>query len=131
MWMLAIIASALHRAWAEAISGGLGKGIRYASQITYNAYPVPKLTKENKADLTRTAENIILAREVHFPKTIADLYKPASDTHEGMPENLRAAHAENDRILEEIYIGRPFKNDTERLEKLFEMYAQMTKGKAA
>ena len=46
-------------------------------------------------------------------------------------DSLRAAHAENDRILEEIYIGRPFKNDTERLEKLFEMYAEMTKGKAA
>ena len=43
-----------------------------------------------------------------------------------MPENLRIAHEENDRILEEIYIGRRFKNDTERLEKLFEMYTEMT-----
>ena len=28
--------------------------------------------------------------------------------------------------LERIYIGRRFKNDTERLEKLFELYTQMT-----
>jgi hypothetical protein len=82
---------------------------------------VPKLTTKNKADLTRAAENILLAREAHFPATIADLYKP-----DAMPENLRAAHEENDRILEEIYIGRKFKNDTERLEKLFEMYTEMT-----
>jgi len=43
-----------------------------------------------------------------------------------MPENLRAAHDRNDETLERIYIGRRFKNDTERLEKLFELYTQMT-----
>ena len=32
----------------------------------------------------------------------------------------------NDEVLERIYIGRRFKNDTERLEKLFEMYTKMT-----
>ena len=53
--------------------------------------------------------------------TIADLYDPKT-----MPENLRAAHERNDETLERIYIGRRFKNDTERLEKLFEMFARMT-----
>jgi hypothetical protein len=43
-----------------------------------------------------------------------------------MPENLRAAHDRNDETLERIYIGRRFKNDTERLEKLFELYTKMT-----
>ena len=43
-----------------------------------------------------------------------------------MPANLRAAHDKNDETLERIYLGRRFKNDTERLEKLFEMYTQMT-----
>lgn len=39
-----------------------------------------------------------------------------------MPESLHAAHAANDETLERIYIGRKFRNDTERLEKLFELY---------
>jgi hypothetical protein len=43
-----------------------------------------------------------------------------------MPADLRAAHERNDETLERIYIGRRFKNDTERLEKLFEMYTEMT-----
>jgi hypothetical protein len=43
-----------------------------------------------------------------------------------MPEDLRAAHEANDEVLERIYIGRRFRNDTERLEKLFEMYTKMT-----
>ena len=125
-YCLSIIVSKLHLVWIATVCGKLKTDYRYSNALGWNTFPVPKLTAEHKADLTRTAENILLAREAHFPATIADLYKP-----DAMPENLRAAHAENDRILEEIYIGRPFKNDTERLEKLFEMYAEMTKGKAA
>ncbi len=63
----------------------------------------------------------MLAKKAHFPATIADLYVP-----ESMPENLRHAHDRNDEVLERIYIGRYFKNDTERLEKLFELYTKMT-----
>ena len=44
---------------------------------------------------------------------------------------VREAHERNDDIIERIYIGRRFKNDTERLEKLFELYTQMTAGKIA
>lgn len=87
----------------------------------WNTFPIPKLTDQNKIDLTRCAENILLAREGHFPKTIADLYDP-----ENMPDDLRRAHDENDEVLERIYIGRRFKNDTERLEKLFDLYTKMT-----
>ena len=43
-----------------------------------------------------------------------------------MPQNLREAHDRNDEVLERIYIGRRFKNDTDRLEKLFELYTKMT-----
>lgn len=95
--------------------------MRYSSEITYNAFPIPQLTEKNKHDLIRCAEDVLLAREVHFPATIAELYDP-----EKMPDNLRAAHERNDEVLERIYIGRRFKNDTERLEKLFELYTEMT-----
>lgn len=111
----------MHRVWAEAISGRLGNGTRYGNTVVYNTFPVPKLTEKNREDLTRCAEDILLAREAHFPATIADLYNP-----ETMPENLRAAHDRNDETLERIYIGRRFKNDTERLEKLFDMYTKLT-----
>ena len=58
---------------------------------------------------------------MHFPATIADLYDPKK-----MPADLRAAHDRNDEVLERIYIGRRFRNDTERLEKLFQLHARMT-----
>ena len=44
-----------------------------------------------------------------------------------MPADLHAAHDRNDEVLERIYIGRRFRNETERLEKLFELYTKMTK----
>jgi hypothetical protein len=98
----------------------------YSNTLGWNTFPVPTLTDKNKADLTQSAEQILLAREHHFPATIADLYAP-----DAMPDDLRAAHERNDEVLERIYIGRRFKNDTERLEKLFELYTKMTKSKGA
>ena len=120
-----IIVSTLHRIWAETIAGRLGNGTRYGNTIVYNTFPIPPLTEKNKADLTRCAEDILLAREAHFPATIADLYE-VKDGESKMPADLREAHERNDEVLERIYIGRRFKNDTERLEKLFDLYTKMT-----
>ena len=43
--------------------------------------------------------------------------------------NLRATHDRNDEVLGRIYIGWCFRNDTERLEKLFELYTKMTESR--
>jgi len=121
LWNMALIASRLHLVWIATICGKIKTDYRYSNTLGWNTFPVPLLTEQNKADLTRCAEEILLAREAHFPATIADLYDP-----ETMPENLRHAHERNDEVLERIYIGRRFRNDTERLEKLFELYTKMT-----
>lgn len=120
LWNMAIIASKMHLVWIATVCGKLKTDFRYSNTLGWNTFPVPPLTEKNKADLTRCAEDILLAREAHFPATIADLYDP-----DNMPENLRHAHERNDEVLERIYIGRRFKNDTERLEKLFDLYTKM------
>jgi hypothetical protein len=125
LWNMVLIASRLHWVWIGTVCVRLRTDFSYGSTIGWNTFPVPFLTEQNKADLTRCAENILLAREAHFPATIADLYEL-----DNMPENLRHAHEQNDEVLERIYIGRRFRNDTERLEKLFEMYTKMTAAQA-
>lgn len=120
LWNMALIASRLHWVWIGTVCVRMRTDFSYSNTLGWNTFPVPLLTGQNKADLTRCAENILLAREAHFPATIANLYDP--DT---MPENLRQAHEHNDEVLERIYIGRRFKNDTERLEKLFDLYTKM------
>jgi very-short-patch-repair endonuclease len=126
LWNMALIASRIHLVWIATVCGKLETRYRYSNTLGWNTFPVPTLTDRNKADLTRCAEDILLAREAHFPTAIADLYAP-----EKMPTNLREAHDRNDEILERIYIGRRFKNDTERLEKLFELYTKMTSQEAS
>lgn len=121
LWNLALIASRLHLIWIATVCGKLETRYRYSNTLGWNTFPVPTLTDQNKADLTVCAQEILLARESHFPATIADLYDP-----EKMPEDLRRAHEKSDEVLERIYIGRKFKNDTERLEKLFDLYTKMT-----
>ena len=120
-WLLSLVASRLHLCWVAAVCGKLKTDYRYSNTLGWNTFPVPILTEKNKDDLTRCAEDILLAREHHFPATIADLYAP-----DAMPEDLRQAHERNDEVLERIYIGRRFKNDTERLERLFDLYTKMT-----
>ncbi|MBM97046.1 MAG: lactate dehydrogenase [Oceanospirillaceae bacterium] len=126
LWNMALIASRIHLVWIGTVCGKMKTDFRYSNTLGWNTFPVPRLTEKNKADLTRCAEDILLAREAHFPATIADLYKP-----DAMPQDLREAHERNDEVLERIYIGRRFRNDTERLEKLFELYTKITAETAA
>lgn len=121
LWTLAIICSRLNLTWVATVCARMRTDFSYTNTLGWNTFPVPTLSEQNKTDLTRCAENILLTREAHFPATIADLYDP-----DKMPANLREAHEQNDETLERIYIGRRFKNDTERLEKLFELYTEMT-----
>lgn len=121
LWNMALIASRLHWVWIGTVCVRLEMRFSYSNTLGWNTFPVPTLTEQNKAGLTTAAEEILLAREAHYPATIADLYDPKK-----MPDNLREAHERNDELLERIYIGRRFRNDTERLEKLFEMYTKMT-----
>jgi hypothetical protein len=118
---MALIASRLHWVWIATVCVRLEMRFSYSNTLGWNTFPLPGLTDKNKDDLTRCAEDILLAREHYFPATIADLYDAGE-----MPDDLRAAHERNDEVLERIYIGRRFKNDTERLEKLFELYTKMT-----
>ena len=121
LWNLALVVSRSHLVWIATICGKMKTDFRYSNTLGWNTFPVPALTEKNKTDLTRCAEDILLAREAHFPATLAGLY-----VADMMPDNLRAAHERNDEVLERIYIGRRFKNDTERLEMLFELYTEMT-----
>lgn len=125
LWNLSLIASRLHWVWVGTVCARMRTDFSYSNTLGWNTFPIPSLTEQNKADLMACAQEILLAREAHFPATIAELYDP-----DAMPQDLRRAHEKNDEVLERIYIGRKFKNDTERLEKLFDLYTKMTASRA-
>lgn len=125
LWSMAVIASRLHLVWVAAVCGKLKTDYRYSNTLGWNTFPSPILTGKNKADLSEAASQILIAREHYYPATLGDMYDP--DHFYTDYALLREAHDRNDEILERIYIGRRFKNDTERLEKLFALYAQEQK----
>ena len=119
-WALSVLTSRMHLLWIATVCGRLRTDLSYSNTLGWNTFPLPSLTKKHREDLAECAEGILLCRERHFPATLADLYDP-----ESMPADLREAHERNDEALERIYVGRRFRNDSERLSKLFDLYERM------
>ncbi len=122
IWGLGVISSKLHMLWTKAVGGYLGTSIRYSVQLVYNTFPFPKITEAKKAEIEQAAEAVLIAREMHTEKTLAQMYDPAK-----MPANLREAHNRLDLVVESCYRLVPFHSDEERLELLFSLYEKMTK----
>ena len=121
MSTFAMLNCRLHNVWVRAICGQLETRIRYSTTLGYNTFPVPALSAQQVEALEGHAWEIISQRESHPGRNIAWLYDP-----ETMPASLLDAHRALDEAFERIYVGRPFRNDTERLEHLFELYVEMT-----
>jgi hypothetical protein len=117
LFEFAILSSKMYHVWIATVCGRLKNDIRYSNSLGWNTFPLPPLTEKNKSDLSRCAAEILIAREDSFPATIAEMYDPGK-----MPTNLRDAHEQTDEVLERIYIGRRFRNSSERLEKLLDLY---------
>ena len=114
------ISSRMHNVWLKVTSGRLGEGYRYSTKLTYNTFPVPKVSDEQRREIERLAEEVILVREEYPDSCIADLY----DSEE-MPNALREAHYKLDLAIERLYRLKPFKDDIERLEHLFSSYEKL------
>ena len=115
----------MHLVWIGTVCGRLESRYRYSNTLGWNTFPVPNFTTEQLDKLSASARRILKTRYSHYPKTIADLYDP-----DDMPCDLRRVHLENDELLEAMYRDRPFYNDTERLEWLFNLYAARIKQEA-
>lgn len=120
-WVFALLTSGMHMAWTRAVGGQLETRIRYSNTIVYNNFPVPPLSDAVKEKLTVAALRVLDVREYHCEQTLAELYDP-----DKMPDDLRAAHAEVDALVDSIYSKKPYETDEQRLSDLFAMYERMT-----
>ena len=116
-WQFAFMTSYMHMVWVKTFAGRLEGRLRYSAVLCYNTFPYPKLTNKQKADLEGLAQEVLLVRENHTEKTLAEMYDPKK-----MPEDLRKAHANLDRAVELCYRSTPFDSDEERLAFLLKMY---------
>ena len=120
-WIFGVISSQMHMVWVRTVAGRLKSDYRYSSSICYNNFPFPAIDERQRIALNTAAEELLVTREKHPAKTIAQLYDP--DT---MPADLLLAHQALDKTVEQCYRAKPFTSDEERLEYLFLLYEKMT-----
>ena len=122
IWLFGILTSKIHNAWVRAVGGALETRIRYSATLCYNTFPFPDITKAKKEEIATLAEEVLMVREHHTEKTLAEMYDP-----DKMPQDLRDAHTALDLAVDSCYHKQPFNSDEERLEVLFKLYEKMNK----
>lgn len=125
-WLFALLTSAIHMAWVNAVCGRRRINYNYSNTIVYNNFPVPPLSDAIKERLTVAALRVLDVREYHCEKTLAELYDP-----DLMPADLRQAHAEVDALVDSLYSKRGYETDEQRLSDLFARYESMIVEEAA
>lgn len=120
IYLFSILNSRMHMVWVEAIAGRIKTDFRYSKDMVYNNFPIPKLNEKNKDNLIDAGIDILSIREKYPEKTLAQMYKPTE-----MPEDLRSAHQELDKIVESIYYQKGFESDIERFQFLTKLHSKM------
>lgn len=109
--------------WNSVVSGRLESRFRISQEITYNNFPLPALTEEEKGQLAVQGQAVLDARAEFPSSSLADLYGPSS-----MPEPLLRAHQANDKAVLQVFGLKPKATDEEILSRLFTLYSAMTSG---
>ena len=117
---LGLISSTMSLTWMRGVGGRLENRVRYSGQLVYNTFPWPDFTIEQKSQIEKLAEEILLIREDYPEMTMAQKYNP--DT---MPAPLLEAHQILDKAVEKLYRDKPFEDASERLAFLFKRYEEL------
>jgi hypothetical protein len=104
--------------WNQAVSGRLESRLRISATITYNNFVSPMLNDEQRENIERGAEAILVARSSFPYNSLADLYGATS-----MPPALRRAHEKLDAEVLKAFGLKATASDEEILKTLFQRYA--------
>ena len=122
LYHFGILTSNVHMAWMRVVCGRLEMRYRYSKDIVYNNFPWPAITPEQEAEISRTAQAILDARNLYPDCSLADLYDEVT-----MPVELRRAHQANDRAVMRAY-GLPVTtSESDTVAHLFKLYEELTK----
>jgi hypothetical protein len=95
-WLFSLLTSRTHEIWLRLVSGGLETRLRYSNKLSYNTFPAPQLTPENKQKMKELGSEIVDSRGLYPELSLGQLY---SD----LPTDLRQAHLRNDEYVSSLY----------------------------
>ncbi|AGP46738.1 hypothetical protein SOD10_07800 [Serratia plymuthica] len=121
LYEFGILTSIIHNDWMRLVSMRLESRYSYGNKVVYNTFPWPEVTDNQRKDIERLAEEVILTREEFPGRTLAELYDP-----DKMPPELLATHQTLDKAVDRLYRERPFKDAADRLSCLLARYEALT-----
>lgn len=119
----AMLVSRVFTVWNKAVSGRLKSDLNVGITTTYNNFPFPDLTEEQREVIERGAEGVLVARQSFANNSLADLYGANS-----MPPALRRAHEELDAVVLRAFGMTSSATDEDVLAMLFQRYKIATEG---
>ena len=117
-----VLTSNVHMAWMRSVCGRLETRYDYSAKIVYNNFPWPEPTEQQKAEIEKTAQAILDARELYPDCSLADLYDEIT-----MPPELRKAHQANDKAVMRAYGFKKDLSESAIVAELMKMYQELTK----
>jgi len=122
MYEFGILTSQMHMAWTKYTCGRLKSDYRYSASIVYNNFPWPLSSQSKQIELVEgLAEKILAIRLIYPESSLSDLYNPIT-----MPADLKRAHQDLDKAVDQAYRSQPFTSEAKRMEFLFELYEKYT-----
>lgn len=118
----ALLTSAMHMAWLRTVGGRLEGRLRYSIGVVYNTFPMP--SARDDARLKALGQRIVEVRDrLHNAGcSLADMYDAGV-----MPPELQKAHQAVDEEVDRQYLGRPARDDSERVAHLLNAYRHLQK----
>lgn len=118
----AIAESSMFITWQKAIGGRLKSDCQFSNTVVWNNLPLPALDNAMRQKVIDAGKAVLDARKAHPGQSLADLYDP-----DFMPQDLRKAHESLDKVVDVAFgAAKPCKSNDERLQILFDRYAEMT-----
>lgn len=116
VFIFGLLSSRTHFLWVLNTSGKMKNDIRYSSSLSYNTFPIKKLSNEIIKKIEDISFEILDEREKYSEMTISKLYG------KDMPLSLKKLHEKNDEIIDEYLFGKKIINDEQRVNDLYKMF---------
>ncbi|WP_146086094.1 MULTISPECIES: DNA methyltransferase [unclassified Rathayibacter] len=126
VWLLGFLQSQMYQTWIRAVGGRLREDPTITADLAYNSFPWPELPTSMRSLLEAATRQMLAIREpLRSTKSLSELYKP-SDT----PAELRQAHEDIDRVVDELY-GLRSPTTATREAALFVRYSKLSQQAAS
>lgn len=119
-FVFAIISSSAFIAWQRAVGGRIKSDLRLSSTLTWNTFPLPALTDDQREAIIAGGRTVLEARNLHPKRSLADHYNPMA-----MSPDLLRAHRQLDSAINKAFGLRGSVTEDARLRALFTSYQRL------